>query len=77
MLKGMVIGCLDKNIEEVLRLTEGYLPKITNWSVCDSFCAGLKITKKRAVKDVGFVKECWCYRRKFNHPVWRCHDVTT
>ncbi|WP_152392336.1 DNA alkylation repair protein [Paenibacillus guangzhouensis] len=45
MLQGMVIGYLDLDIEEILRHIANFVPKINNWSVCDSFCAGLKITK--------------------------------
>jgi len=45
MLQGMVIGNCKKDIEEVLHLSTSYIPKIDCWSVCDSFCSGLKITK--------------------------------
>lgn len=47
MLKGMIIG-LNKNLEwkEVEKYIKEYVPKIDNWGVCDTFCAGLKITKK-------------------------------
>lgn len=46
MLQGMVIGCINSDIDTVLSLVAEFIPKINNWSVCDSFCAGLKITKK-------------------------------
>ncbi|RDU22884.1 DNA alkylation repair protein [Anaerosacchariphilus polymeriproducens] len=46
MIQGMVIGYLDRDIEEVLKHISVFLPKINNWSVCDSFCTGLKITEK-------------------------------
>jgi len=46
MLKGMVIGYLDSDIDEILRYVKEFVPKIDNWSVCDSFCSGLKITRK-------------------------------
>lgn len=45
MLQGMVIGCAPAQPEETLRLTALFLPKITNWSLCDSFCAGFKDRK--------------------------------
>ncbi len=45
MLQGMVIGYCDAGIDEVLKLAQGYIPKIDCWSVCDCFCGGLKITK--------------------------------
>ncbi len=46
MLQGMVIGLLKEDIEVVLAQVALFIPKINNWSICDSFCAGLKITKQ-------------------------------
>lgn len=46
MLQGMIIGYAAQDIEEVLRLVAVFLPQIDNWSVCDSFCTGLKITRR-------------------------------
>jgi 3-methyladenine DNA glycosylase AlkD len=46
MLQGFVIGLVKIDAEERLRLIAGFVPKIRNWSVCDSFCAGLKFTEK-------------------------------
>lgn len=45
MLQGMVIGYVKTDIEEILRYVTDFVPKIDNWSVCDSFCTGLKFTK--------------------------------
>lgn len=44
MLQGMVIGYCGADIEEVLELSTRFIPKIDCWSVCDSFCGGLKLT---------------------------------
>lgn len=47
MLKGMVIGYTkDASVSEIIQYIKKFVPKIDNWSVCDSFCSGLKITKK-------------------------------
>ncbi len=46
MLQGMVIGSCKADMEEVAKLSATYIPKIDSWSVCDSFCTSLKITKK-------------------------------
>lgn len=46
MLQGMVIGYIKADIEEVLSRAEAFIPKINNWSVCDSFCITLKCAKK-------------------------------
>lgn len=57
MLQGMLIG-LSKNIEEVLKYTKTFIPKIDNWAICDVLCAGLKITKK-------YKKEMWNFIQKY------------
>lgn len=44
MLQGMVIGLCKADIEKVLSLAAKHIPKIDCWSVCDTFCSGLKIT---------------------------------
>lgn len=46
MLQGMVIGLVKKEPEEILSYVKIFVPKINNWAVCDSFCMGLKFTKK-------------------------------
>ena len=46
MLQGMVIGYARCAPEERLEFIRGFVPKINNWSVCDSFCNGLKFTEK-------------------------------
>lgn len=45
LLQGMVIGYMKASPQEKLPLMEQFIPKIDNWSVCDSFCSGLKFTK--------------------------------
>ncbi len=46
MLKGFIIGNLRQDIEAILTEAAYFIPKITNWSLCDSFCTELKIVKK-------------------------------
>lgn len=50
LLQGMVIGNLkaenDEELAAIFDYIRRYVPKIANWSTCDSFCAGLKITKQ-------------------------------
>lgn len=46
MLQGLVIGYAKAAPEEILEHTAQFIPKITNWGVCDSFCTGLKLAKK-------------------------------
>ena len=47
MLQGMVIGYLDAPADERLQWIANFLPSIDNWSVCDSFCSGLKFCSFR------------------------------
>lgn len=46
MLQGMLIGLVKKDFNEIKPYIENFIPKISNWAICDTFCAGLKITKK-------------------------------
>ena len=46
MLQGMIIGLSKMTIEETLEYLKKFITKIDNWAVCDTTCAGLKITKK-------------------------------
>lgn len=55
MLQGLVIGFAKADIDEVLDLVNDFVPKIDNWAVCDSFCSGLKITKKNLEKMFDFI----------------------
>lgn len=52
MLKGILIGISKENYETILKYIKEFVPKINNWAICDTFCAGLKITKK-------YKKEIW------------------
>lgn len=46
MLQGMLIGLAKSDFNEIKPYIENFIPKIDNWAICDTFCAGLKITKK-------------------------------
>ena len=65
MLQGMVIGCARMPIEERLQRVRWFLPKISNWSVCDSFCAGLKAAKEEPVKVWEFLQPCFASERTY------------
>lgn len=47
-LKAILLARLCKQIEpeKSVKLIQKFIPEISNWSVCDAFCADLKITKK-------------------------------
>lgn len=46
MLKGMVIGMVKVDEDRYFELIQDFVPLIDNWSVNDSFCAGLKRINK-------------------------------
>ena len=46
MLHGMVIGALPVPLAEQLPAIAAFIPRIDNWSVCDSFCSSLKATRQ-------------------------------
>ena len=57
MLEGMVIGNLKLNYDEKIKYIEDFIPKINCWSVCDSFCSGLKIFKTNKEKTKTFIEK--------------------
>lgn len=65
MLQGMVIGCLDLPAAQVLALTAAFVPKIDNWSVCDSFCSGLKLARRAPDAVWDFLQPYFADERPF------------
>ncbi len=58
MLQGMLIGGAKENFDVIIKYIEEFIPKIDNWAVCDTFCTGLKITKKHK-------EEMWLFVQKY------------
>lgn len=56
MLQGMVLGYVKAPIEEILQYAAHFIRKINNWSVCDSFCIGLKFTKDNMSRVWNFIQ---------------------
>ncbi|WP_017755459.1 DNA alkylation repair protein [Calidifontibacillus oryziterrae] len=65
MLQGMVIGTIKADIEEVLRYVTDFVPKIDNWSVCDSFCSSLKIVKNHRVRVWEFLQSYFSSKKEY------------
>lgn len=58
VIQGMLIGFQTKApIEEAIKQVKEFVPKISSWAVCDTFCAGLKITKKYQTEMFKIIKE--------------------
>lgn len=56
MLQGMVIGYVRADLPELLHRIAAFVPKIDNWSVCDSFCSGLKIAREEPEAIWNFIQ---------------------
>lgn len=56
MLQGMVLGYVKSDIEDILQYVAEFIPKINSWSVCDSFCSGLKITVDNRERVWNFIQ---------------------
>ena len=57
MLLGMLTGAVKAEDEERLQMMRDFIPKIHNWSVCDSFCASLKAVGKHPEAYLPLVEE--------------------
>lgn len=55
MLQGMLIGLIKEHADIKLNRIKNFLPKINNWSICDSFCCGLKFTKDNQKRVWDFI----------------------
>lgn len=54
-LKGFVIAYAKATYEEILPFIETHIPKINDWSLCDSFCSSLKIIEKHREEFLQFL----------------------
>ena len=58
VIQGMLIGFqVNESIDKVIKQIKEFVPKINSWAVCDTFCAGLKITKKYYKEMFLLIKE--------------------
>lgn len=56
MLRGMVFGYGCGEIEELFRYLQDFIPRVKNWSVCDSVCSGLKLVACYPEETWGFLQ---------------------
>lgn len=57
MLQGMVLGYAKGDLQEKKPFLQAFLPKIDNWSVCDSACSSLKLAKTQPEEFWDFLSE--------------------
>lgn len=56
-LQGFVIGYVKSDYETLLPYIKKYVAKINDWSLCDGFCATLKIIKRHQQEFLPVLKE--------------------
>ncbi|MCI9446782.1 MAG: DNA alkylation repair protein [Lachnospiraceae bacterium] len=57
MLQGMVLGYAKGDLQQKELFLRSFLPKIDNWSVCDSACSTLKLAKSQPEAFWDFLSE--------------------
>ncbi len=55
MLQGLVLGYAKAPVDEILEYAKGFIPKVNNWSVNDTFCSNFKIARKEPKKVWDFL----------------------
>ncbi len=65
MLAGMVIAAAPIPLAERLERIRRFVPRIENWSVCDSFCASLKEAAVFPAEYWAFLQEFFASRKEF------------
>ena len=67
LLKGFIIGCYkDLSYDDLIKYINKHLPKIKDWSMCDTFAASLKITKKYQKKLFNYLKKLLNSKKEFD-----------
>jgi len=56
LLQGLVIAYAKMDYSDRLSYIKGFVPKINNWAVCDSFCSSLKDTAKHREEMLSFLQ---------------------
>lgn len=57
MLQGMTLGYARGEVQEKELFLRKFIPKIDNWSVCDSCCATIKLAKEEPEEMWNFLQE--------------------
>ena len=52
----MLLGYACRDIDELLAYLADFIPRVRNWSVCDSVCNGLKLVERYPEKTWDFLK---------------------
>lgn len=65
LLKGMVIGLIQDEPENILQYVKDFIPQINNWAVCDGFCCSLKFIKNNQELVWKFIQPYLCSKKEY------------
>ncbi len=65
LLRGLVIGYAPMDLDERFGQITAFIPKITNWAICDSFCNSLKFTADHKEQVWGFLQPYFASTHEF------------
>lgn len=65
MVQGMVLGYAQGDLTKKREYLDRFLPKIDNWSVCDSTCSSLKLAKQQPEEMWDYLKSCLRSQREY------------
>lgn len=65
MLQGMTLGYAKGNLQEKAPFLRNFIPKINNWSVCDSACSTIKLAKEQPEEMWEFLQDYLHSEREF------------
>ncbi len=65
LIEGMATGYFNTNPDEKFNLIKNFIPKINNWSVCDSFCMTLKFINKNKKETKKFLEPYFKSKKEF------------
>jgi 3-methyladenine DNA glycosylase AlkD len=65
MIHGLVIGYIKEDYKNTIEHIKKFLPHITNWAICDSFCTKFNSVMKNRKEFLKFLKECINTNKEF------------
>lgn len=66
ILQGMTLGYVKADFDTIEPYLTSFVPKISNWAVCDSTCATLKIAKKEPERVWQYLKQYLASEEEFS-----------
>lgn len=60
MVQAFIIGQAKTEVHDKIKMVDAFLPKIDNWSICDSFCNSLKFASEKENQE-----EVWTYMEDY------------